>query len=130
MTSGNLVNGRILLALAELYLDKDGPESAVPYIGEALAVFSEVEPTNVWRARVLELKARADEQANDGAAAAAARRQALELAGGADTALSRRLRAALESAPAPPEAGPNLETARLSPTVVPPVGSSLTEPVL
>jgi DNA-binding SARP family transcriptional activator/tetratricopeptide (TPR) repeat protein len=130
MTSGNLVNGRILLALAELYLDKDGPESAVPYIGEALAVFSEVEPTNVWRARVLELKARADEQANDGAAAAAARRQALELAGGADTALSRRLRAALESAPAPPEAGPNLETARLSPTVVPPVGSSLTGPVL
>jgi DNA-binding SARP family transcriptional activator/tetratricopeptide (TPR) repeat protein len=98
MASSNLVHGKILLALAELHLAMGEPESSVPLINEALVIFSEAEPTPVWRARVLELKGRVDEQTGHPTAAMAARRQALVLAGDADSALSRKLGEAINAA--------------------------------
>ena len=99
MTS-NLVHGRVLLAFAELYLARAEPERAYSLVGEALAIFSERGPAPVLRARVLELRARIDEQTGNPTAAAAARTMALTLAGDADPALTRALAAAI-SAPGP-----------------------------
>lgn len=114
MTS-NLVLGRVLLALAELYLARAQPERAVPLAGEALVIFSESGPSPVLRARALELRARIDDQAGNPTAAAANRSMALALLGDADPALSRTLTAAINAAgwarpvvPAPchPHGGP------------------------
>lgn len=91
----NLVHGRILLAFAELHLAKADHERATALISEALVIFNETGPAPVWRARFLELKARIDEQAGNPTAADAARREALQLAGGADSALSRALTVAV-----------------------------------
>ena len=99
MTS-NLVHGRVLLSLAELYLTQGEPQRAVPLAGEALVIFSERGPAPVWRARALELRARIDEQAGNPAAAAANRTMAIALVGDADPALSRILEASL-NAPVP-----------------------------
>jgi DNA-binding SARP family transcriptional activator/tetratricopeptide (TPR) repeat protein len=98
--SSNLVHGRVLLAFAELRLAQAEPERATALISEALVVFSETGPAQVWRARFLELKARIDEHAGNPTAAAAARYQALELVGDADPALSRALATAISAAAA------------------------------
>lgn len=60
----NLVLGRVLLAYTELYLAMDLPDSARSMIGEGLAVFVEIGPSAVWRARFLELRARLAEPAS------------------------------------------------------------------
>ena len=60
----NLVLGRVLLAYTELYLAMDRPDSARSMIDEGLAVFVEIGPAAVWRARFLELRARLAEPAS------------------------------------------------------------------
>jgi DNA-binding SARP family transcriptional activator/tetratricopeptide (TPR) repeat protein len=60
----NLVLGRVLLAYTELYLAMDRPDSARSMIDEGLAVFVEIGPAPVWRARFLELRARLAEPAS------------------------------------------------------------------
>jgi len=97
MTS-NLVHGRVLLALAELHFAMAESSEAASLISEALIVFSESGPAPVWRGRLLELKARIDDQAGNPTAASAARREALELIGDADPVLVRSLIAALSAA--------------------------------
>lgn len=54
----SLVLGRVLLAYTELYLVMDRPDSARSMIDEGLAVFAEIGPAAVWRARFLDLRAR------------------------------------------------------------------------
>jgi DNA-binding SARP family transcriptional activator len=102
--ASNLVHGRVLLALAEVYLARAEPQRAVSLAGEALVIFSERGPAPVWRARALELRARIDEQVGNPAAAVANRTMALALVGDADPALSRTLEAAI-NAPGPGAAG-------------------------
>jgi DNA-binding SARP family transcriptional activator/tetratricopeptide (TPR) repeat protein len=91
----NLVRGRVLLSLAELNLAKADREHASAIVGEGLVTFSETGPAPVMRARFLEVKARIDDQAGNPTTADAARREALALAGDADTALSRSLTEAI-----------------------------------
>jgi DNA-binding SARP family transcriptional activator len=81
----NLVHGRVLLDSAELYLQKKDPRRATVLVNEAVLVFSEIGPSSVWQARILELKARID---GDRAAAAAARYEAIALVGDSDLARS------------------------------------------
>jgi DNA-binding SARP family transcriptional activator/tetratricopeptide (TPR) repeat protein len=96
----NLVHGRVLLACAEYYFAKTQLSTANAMIDEALVVFSSLGPATVWRARFLELKARIDEKSGRVAAAEAARRIALELAGDLSPALFRTLSQALAQTPA------------------------------
>lgn len=77
-----LAHGRALLACAEHYLIREELAAASAMIDEALVVFSELGPANAWRARFLELKACIDEKSGRAAAAAGARRMALELLAG------------------------------------------------
>jgi DNA-binding SARP family transcriptional activator/tetratricopeptide (TPR) repeat protein len=91
----NLVHGKVLLTLAELNLAHSDPDRASALVNEGLGIFGETGPAPVLRARFLEIKARVDEQAGNPAAADDARRQALELVGDSDTALSRSLTAAI-----------------------------------
>jgi DNA-binding SARP family transcriptional activator len=91
----NLVYGRVLLSLAEVSIAKADRERASALVGEGLVRFSETGPAPVMRARFLEIKARIDEQVGNPRTADAARREALDLAGDADTSLSRSLTEAI-----------------------------------
>ena len=90
-TGDNLLSGRVLLSTAELYLAKGQLQRATEILDEAVAVFSEIGPAVVWRVRLLELRARVDEQLGHLAAAQAAREDAVNLAGGLDPALAHPL---------------------------------------
>lgn len=124
----NLIRGRVLLSLAELSLATADRERASALVGEGLVIFSETGHAPVLRARFLEIKARIDEQVGNPTTADAARREALELAGDADTALSRTLSEAIASSGspaagdqprvAPPSAGRG-RSRQASPRVVP-----------
>jgi DNA-binding SARP family transcriptional activator/tetratricopeptide (TPR) repeat protein len=87
----NVIHGRILLSGAELFLAKDEISRAMALLSEALVVFSEVGPAPVWRVRFLELRSRVYQRAGRTAAAAAARQEAIDLAGELDPALARSL---------------------------------------
>ncbi len=87
----NIVHGRVLLAATELHLAKQELQRATLLIDEALELSVDIGAAAVWRARMLALKARVDEQAGRTAAAAAARHSALELAGHMDPALASAL---------------------------------------
>jgi tetratricopeptide (TPR) repeat protein len=91
----NLVRGRVLLSLAELSLAKADRERASALVSEGLVRFSETGAAPVMRARFLEIKARVEDEAGNPRTADAARREALELAGDADVALSRTLAEAI-----------------------------------
>lgn len=91
----DLVYGRVLMAAAELHLAKQELGHAASLVSEAVVVFSQIGPAPVWRARFLELKARVDDATDRTAAAEAARREALDLAGDSDPTLTRILVAAL-----------------------------------
>ncbi|HXL93333.1 MAG TPA: BTAD domain-containing putative transcriptional regulator [Streptosporangiaceae bacterium] len=91
----NLVRGRVLLPLAELSLAKADMERANALVTEGLVSFSETGWAPVMRARFLEIKARVEDEAGNPRTADAARREALELAGDADAALSRTLAEAI-----------------------------------
>jgi ATP/maltotriose-dependent transcriptional regulator MalT len=91
----NLVRGRVLLSLAELSLAQADREQASALVSKGLATFSETGPAPVMRARFLEIKARVEDEAGNPRTADAARREALELAGDADAALSRTLAEAI-----------------------------------
>jgi DNA-binding SARP family transcriptional activator len=91
----NLVYGRVLLSLAEVSIAKADRERASALVGEGLVRFSETGSAPVMRARFLEIKARIDDQVGNPRTADAARREALELAGDADTSLSRTLTEAI-----------------------------------
>jgi DNA-binding SARP family transcriptional activator len=90
------IHGRVLLACAELYLEKKDLRRATAMINEAVVVFSEIDPASVWRARFLELKARIDDEAGQKAAAAAARYEATTLVRDCDSALARSLATAAD----------------------------------
>ena len=91
-----LVYGRALLACADHYLAREEVAAASAMLDEALVVFTELGPATVWRARFLELKARADERSGRAAAAAAGRQLAIELAGDDAPVLSRNLSGGLD----------------------------------
>jgi len=91
----NQVYGRVLLSLAEVAIAKADMERASALVGEGLVRFSETGPAPVMRAKFLEIKARIDEQVGNPKTADAARREAFELAGDADTSLSRTLTEAM-----------------------------------
>ncbi|HEX3516802.1 MAG TPA: BTAD domain-containing putative transcriptional regulator [Trebonia sp.] len=91
----NLVLGPVLLSLAELSLAKADRERASALVSKGLVTFSETGPAPVMRARFLEIKARIEDEAGNPRTADAARREALELAGDADAALSRTLTEAI-----------------------------------
>lgn len=110
---GNLVHGRVLLSLAELRLARGDHRSAGTVIAEGLITFSETRSTLVMRARLLEVKARIEELAGNPSAADTARREALELSGDADPALSMALTEAL--GPPHPPGSPEVP---VSPTAV------------
>lgn len=58
----NLIHGRVLLAFAELYVEKKDLRRATALINEAVLVFSEIGPASVWPTRLVELKARIDDE--------------------------------------------------------------------
>jgi DNA-binding SARP family transcriptional activator len=58
----NLAHGRVLLALADLYLARHAPEQAVPLLNETLVVFKDVVPAGALRDQFLRLRARLDDQ--------------------------------------------------------------------
>jgi DNA-binding SARP family transcriptional activator len=93
--SCTLVRGRVLLSLAELSLAQADRERASAIVSQGLVAFSETGPAPVMRARFLEIKARVEDEAGNPRTADAARREALELAGDADAALSRTLAEAI-----------------------------------
>ena len=65
----NLVLGRVLIAYAEFYLGQGEPESASSQIDEGLAVFGDIDSGPAWRAYLLELKGRCQDQAGRTSAA-------------------------------------------------------------
>ncbi|MFC0541585.1 AfsR/SARP family transcriptional regulator [Kutzneria chonburiensis] len=93
----NPIRGRALLALAELSVAQCDWNRANALVSEGLVVFSETGSAGVTRARFLAVKARIDDQFGNPMTAAAARREALQLVGDADTALSRALAEAIEA---------------------------------
>jgi len=92
----NPIRGRALLTLAELSVAQRDWNRANALVSEGLVVFSEIGSAGVMRARFLAVKARIDDQFGNPMTAAAARREALQLVGDADTALSRALAEAIE----------------------------------
>lgn len=76
----NLVQGRLLLAGAELYLAKGELEHALTLHNEALIALSEIGPAPVWRVKLIELKAMIYERSGRTSGSAAARQEVLALA--------------------------------------------------
>lgn len=76
----NLVQGRLLLAGAELYLAKGELEHALTLHNEALIALSEIGPAPVWRVKLVELKAMIYERAGRTSGSAAARQEVPALA--------------------------------------------------
>jgi DNA-binding SARP family transcriptional activator len=97
----NLVHGRVLLASAELYLEGKDLRHATALVNEAVLVFSEMGSVPVWRARLLELKARIDDEGGYRAGAVAARGEAIALVGDRDSALARSLAEVIDSTDSP-----------------------------
>jgi len=91
----NLIHVRVLLSGVELYLAEQKPDRASALLNEALFVSSDIGPASVWHVRLLELKARISDQSDRAGVAAAARKEAISLAGDVDPVLagvwSRRL---------------------------------------
>ncbi len=87
----NLVRGRIILSAAELYIAKGEGSRALSVLSEALVLFTELGSESVWQFHFLEVKSRAYRLVGRTAAAAAARLQAIDLAGGFDPALAHSL---------------------------------------
>jgi len=85
----------VLLSGVELYLAEQKPDRASALLNEALFVSSDIGPASVWHVRLLELKARISDQSDRAGVAAAARKEAISLAGDVDPVLagvwSRRL---------------------------------------
>ncbi|WP_214324857.1 AfsR/SARP family transcriptional regulator [Nonomuraea sediminis] len=94
-TRDALLRGRVLLALGTLHARADGSR-ALGLLAEALEVFGELGDAAVWQARALEPVGALRLAQGDRDAAARAWRQALELIGDVDPALTARLTTALD----------------------------------
>jgi DNA-binding SARP family transcriptional activator len=106
--SDNLIHVRTSFYGAELYVAMGAADRALGLLNEALAALSDVGPVPIWRIRILDLKASIHEQAGRATIAAAARREAISLAGEADTVLAEVWTRRLASPPDAIAGGPGV----------------------